>query len=179
MHIVRGNKLSLRNLARKGPRKVWDEGYRNLRVPTAIFDDVKRYLQLRKQQYLAQREGIEFDKSVAGIEMDEYSSALGKNVQNQLPSVLKQVIQEEFERFSQSVFINSRPDIPARKRTAKDRVREFLIQSSGEEFSTIQIGHLLDIPGPTARQVTRELSYEDEKITQFSGRPNRYRYDED
>ncbi len=165
--------MSFKNLARKGPKKVWEDGYRNLRVPVAIFDDVKRYLQKTKHGYLATQEGILTDEEVEFIPDDQILS-MGTEMQG----ILQKIIREEFLKFQDKAgYTGSR--LPQRKKTSKERVKELLMRYEGEMLTTTQIGEILELPAPTCRQSTREIAEEDDTIEQFPGRPNRYRYNPD
>ncbi|MHA2098914.1 MAG: hypothetical protein ACW99A_09515 [Candidatus Kariarchaeaceae archaeon] len=159
------------SLTRKGPQKVWDDGYRNLRVPVAIFHDVKRYMEQRKYEYLTQREGGSSD-----IELDDEAMSMSSEVQTQIPMMLKQIIQEEFTKLQEGSGIYTPGAIPSMKKTSKERIKELLIQHRGSELSTTQISEILRMPGPTTRQSARELSKEDPNIVQYLGRPSRFKY---
>ncbi|MHA2089294.1 MAG: hypothetical protein ACW98K_00420 [Candidatus Kariarchaeaceae archaeon] len=170
--------MSYKNLARKGPRRVWEDGYRNLRVPSAIFDDVKQFLEYKKQEYLASLEGIVLDRSHQEFTPDDATLSMSSEVQTRIPSMLQQIIREEFAKFQESTaYVNLASQLPQRKKTAKERVKELLVKNQGSLMTTIQIGEMLDLPAPTCRQATRELADEDETISQIAGRPNKFRYD--
>ena len=94
--------MSYKNLARKGPRRVWEDGYRNLRVPAAIFDDVKQFLEYKKQEYLASLEGIVLDLNSHEFTPDDATLSMSSEVQARIPSMLQQVIREEFAKFQEA-----------------------------------------------------------------------------
>ncbi|MFV2014211.1 MAG: hypothetical protein ACC656_02185 [Candidatus Heimdallarchaeota archaeon] len=160
----------VQSLTRKGPQKVWDD-YRNLRVPIEIFHDVKRYMEQRKYEYLTQKEG-----GTPSLELDENVLSMGPEVQSQIPSMLKQIIQEEFSKLQEGGGVYSIGAIPGRKKTSKERIKELLVQHKGSELSTTQISEILKMPGPTCRQAARELAKEDSSIVQYLGRPSRFKY---
>ena len=159
------------NLTRKGPQKVWDEGYRNLRVPVAIFNDVKQYMERRKYEYLTQKEGGSTD-----FELDESAMSMSSEVQNQIPLMLKKIIQDEFSKMQEGGGIYAPGAIPSMKKSSKERIKELLVQHKGSELSTTQISEILNMPGPTTRQSARELAKEDKAIVQYLGRPSRFKF---
>lgn len=159
------------SLTRKGPQKVWDDGYRNLRVPVAIFYDVKRFMETRKFEYLTQKEG-----GTTKYELDEEAMSMSPEVQTQIPLMLKQIIQDEFSKMQEGSGVYVSGGIPKQKRTSKERIKEVLMNNPGTELSTTQISEMLKMPGPTARQAARELAKDDTTITQYLGRPSRFKY---
>lgn len=159
------------SLTRKGPQKVWDEGYRNLRVPVAIFYDVKSFMERRKYEYLTEKDG-----GTSELELDETAMSMGPEVQSQIPSMLKQIIQEEFSKMQESSGVYTIGAIPGRKKTSKERIKDLLVQHKGSQLSTTQISEILKMPGPTCRQAARELAQEDSSIIQYLGRPSRFKY---
>jgi hypothetical protein len=161
-----------RNLARKGPRQVWS-GYRNLRVPIEVFEEVKHYLERKKQEHLLGQEGLSTDHLDEDFLKDDGTLSMGSEVQ----FMIQQVIREELDKFKESGgTLIGRSRFPERKKTSKERIKELLVQHNGEVLTTIQIAEVLDLPAPTCRQSTRELAEEDETILQYPGRPNKYRY---
>ena len=158
------------NPARKGPKKVWDRGYRNLRVPIAIFNDVKRYMERRKYEYLTSGDnetGENYD--------DERFDSMGEGVQTQIPSVLRQIIQDEFAKFQNQQGVYT-PGIADDKRSSKEKVLDLLVENPGDKLPTTNIAKVLGMPESTARQAARELAKENPNIKQQSGRPSKYWY---
>lgn len=159
------------SLTRKGPQKVWDDGYRNLRVPVAIFYDVKQFMERRKYEFLTEKDG-----GSSSIALDENAMSMSSEVQTQIPMMLKQIIQDEFSKLQEGSGVYISGGIPKQKRTSKERIKEVLMNNPGTELSTTQISEMLKMPGPTTRQAARELAKDDTTIIQYLGRPSRFKY---
>lgn len=152
------------NPARKGPVKVWS-GYRNLRVPLELFDDVRTYLEKRKIEYLGGTiERTEIDSIPNNQEIEELNKRI-KDLENKLNLLLASEIPKEKKVF---------PNEP--KLTSKERILYFLKEHPGERYSTVQLARMLGLPDATCRQSARELAESDPHIHQIPGRPNKYYY---
>ncbi len=133
-----------RSPARQGPKKVWS-GYKNLRVPVEIFDEIKDFLEKRKVSFL---EGETQDVNKPDIE-------------NRLANIERKL----------DVLIQAST---GEKLTARERVRQFLVSNPLIDYSTVEISEILGMARGTTRQVCRELYLEDKNIHLLEGRPNRY-----
>ncbi|MDH5402631.1 MAG: hypothetical protein OEY49_09080 [Candidatus Heimdallarchaeota archaeon] len=168
-----------KNPARKGPNRVWN-AYRNLRVPEELFDEVKKYMEQRKYEYLQNREGL--DETFPGSleTSNEFLSSMSPEVQSLTTTMLKRIIREEFENFKDSSINSSGTksfeDLTPRKLTSKERVMEVLENHPNQELTTLQIEELLGIPGPTCRQAAREIADENSNVIKLPGRPNRFKF---
>ncbi len=152
-----------RNPARKGPVKVWS-GYRNLRVPIELFDDVKKYMEKRKLEYFGEKSTID-DFSIdepLSITID----TLTKKVED-----LEKKLSMLTEKSSEKIKKQRQP-----KMTSKERILQFLQTHPGERFSTVEIARELDIPDATCRQSARELAASHPNVYQISGKPNKFYY---
>ncbi len=160
--------MSIQNPARKGPKRVW-KGYRNLRVPLELFEDVKRYLEEIKMAYLGEDEErvMEFRKRVSTTLSPE-----DKELLNQIPALRQEINRLKEELQTPNVLSN--PLSNYSRLTSKEKIKQFLFEHSNQRFTTIEIAQQLSMPDATCRQASRELSQEDNTIVQISGRPNRY-----
>ncbi len=154
------------NPARKGPVKVWS-GYRNLRVPLELFDDVRKYLEQKKIEYLG------------GETITQEASTDNKNSEIE---ELKDRIQKLETLVTK---LMSPTTAPAKngsggspKLTSKERLFLFLREHAGERYSTVQLARILGLPDATCRQSARELAESNPTIHQIPGRPNKYYYSE-
>ncbi|RMG35569.1 MAG: hypothetical protein D6732_09200 [Methanobacteriota archaeon] len=151
------------NPARKGPVKVWS-GYRNLRVPLELFDDVRKYLEQRKIEYLGGTVGALITSSEEENRIEE----LTKRVQK-LEALVNKLM-------SSNISSEEIKQPKTQKLTSKERLFSFLKEHAGERYSTVQLARILELPDATCRQSARELAETDPNIHQIPGRPNKYYY---
>lgn len=144
-----------------------------MRVPIEIFDDVKKFMERRKQTYLAESQGIELSEDQLPY-TGEFS--LGSS-DHKIEELIRETIRAEISTIKGEIGAADRVEIPPPDLNTKDRVLQLLEQKPGVEMTTTAIADLLDLPGSTARQATRELAEEMDTISKISGRPNKFRYD--
>ncbi len=159
--------MAITTKSRKGPRKVW-MGYRNLRVPIEIFNDVRNFMEMRKEEFLKDKDGYvetedntlsPFEKRIIKIIKDTISNELGtKTIPLQI---------EKSKKSSNS---------EVRKGTSKDQILQLLKERKGTELSTTEINKLLNLPEATGRQAARELADENPNVIKIAGRPNKFIY---
>ncbi|MCY3410485.1 MAG: hypothetical protein INQ03_02505 [Candidatus Heimdallarchaeota archaeon] len=152
------------SLTRKGPERVW-KGYRNLRVPEEIFEDVKTFMVKRK---------IEYRASIEGIEVDALSqTTLSKELESKAREMLEQMLKERgIGGSGQTV-----QPVGSKVKNTRERVADFLEEHAGEMYTTTQIANILDIPGSSLREAARTLAKEEpEHYILIAGRPNKISY---
>ena len=150
------------NLARRGPKQVWD-GYKTMRVPTEIFDDVRKYMERRKQIFLAEQEGIQISED----ELPHSSMySLPNGSSSDMTELIRQTIREEMKNAGS--LGDDRIKIPPPTLTSQERVKQLLIQKPGE---------MLGLPNSTAREATRTIAEDMPEIKKIPGRPNKFIYE--
>jgi hypothetical protein len=158
------------NPARRGPQKVWS-GYRNLRVPNELFEDVRNYLNQRKNEYFKDTEGY----------VQSMSSSLNDDQ-------IRNIIREELQGMgghrrvqptkSGSSTSQGRISPPSSSGlTSKDLIKNLLKQTPGQQWNNKQLEIELNLPAATCRQSSRELAVEDPTINIINGRPNKFYYE--
>ncbi|MHA2501747.1 MAG: hypothetical protein ACXAE3_02570 [Candidatus Kariarchaeaceae archaeon] len=160
------------NLARKGPRRVWT-GYKTMRVPDEIFDDVRKYMERRKQMYLAEQEGL--DPTDVELPHSPAYSLPGGTSKEEMSELIKEAIRQELQGGGR-VGPNT-VEIPPPTLTSQERVKQLLMNHPNQTFTTLQIGEMLDLPNSTAREATRTIASEVAEIRKISGRPNKFIYE--
>jgi len=165
--------ITMTNLARKGPRRVW-EGYKTMRVPEEIFEDVKKYMERRKQLFLADVEGLELtEKDIP--HSPAYSLPSGTS-REEMSELIKEAIRAELHTGG-SVGGSNIVEIPPPTLTSQERVKHLLLNHPNRTFTTLQIGEMLDLPNSTAREATRTIANEVNEVKKIPGRPNKFIYE--
>lgn len=62
------------------------------------------------------------------------------------------------------------------KLPAKEKIRRFLMENPGSDWTSNQLAQYVDVAEGTARRACQELAEDDRDIHKFEGRPNRYYY---
>lgn len=156
------------NPARRGPQKVWS-GYRNLRVPIELFEDVRNYLNQRKIEYFQDTEGY----------VSSMSSSLDDN---QIRNIIREELQgmggqRRGHPYAGASSVGEKISPPnSSGLTSKELIKNLLKQNPGQEWNNKQLEEQLNLPAATCRQSSRELAVEDPTINIISGRPNKFYY---
>ncbi len=153
------------NPARRGPQKVWS-GYRNLRVPIELFEDVKNYLNQRKNEYFQDTEGY-----VSSMSSSLDDSQIRNIIREELQGMSGQRKSQPFNAPSGKISPPSSSGL-----TSKELIKNLLKQNPGQEWNNKQLEEQLSLPAATCRQSSRELAVEDPKIFIINGRPNKFYY---
>jgi len=147
-----------------------------MRVPKEIFDDVKKFMERRKQQYLAEQEGIQLDETELP-HSTAYSLPEG-TTREEMSAIIRNAIREEL-RGTEGISAETSSGIPPRTLTSQERVKQLLMSKPGEMLTTLEIGQILDMPNSTAREATRNIADEVKNVRKISGRPNKFIYEPD
>ncbi len=155
------------NPARRGPQKVWS-GYRNLRVPIELFEDVKKYLNQRKNEYFQDTEGY----------VPSMSSSLDDN---QIRNIIREELQgmsdqRKGQPYGASSATGKISPPSTSGLTSKELIKNLLKQNPGQEWNNKQLEEQLKLPAATCRQSSRELAVDDPTIVIINGRPNKFYY---
>lgn len=169
------------NPARRGPKKVW-KGYKNLRVPIELFDDVKAYLEERKAEYFAQIDGIEIPSKKPALDMDTMEQMMRQVVENVLAEHNPKPVsspESVVSRLQRNLTPKTEPPADLAdpsKMNSRDRLLHTLKKNKGKQMTTTELAKLHGMAGPTARQAARELADEHDQVILIPGRPNKIQY---
>lgn len=157
------------SLTRKGPRRVW-KGYRNMRVPIEVFDDVRSFMEKRKIEFRAKQEGLEVDALS--------QTTLHKELEAKAREIIEKIFKEK---------MGSSPNMPTvkpvyqstptpRTKTSREQVEEYLKSNPNQEFTNTELSQILSIPSPTLREQTRKMAKADTRFNLTDGRPNKIKF---
>ena len=157
------------NPARRGPQKVWS-GYRNLRVPNELFEDVRNYLNQRKNEYFRDTEGYVSSMS-SSLDDDKIRGIIREELQGMGGRLRSQTAYADVSAAQGKI------SPPSSGLTSKELIKNLLKQNPGQQWNNKQLEEQLNLPAATCRQSSRELAVEDPTINIINGRPNKFYYE--
>ena len=159
----------LSSLTRKGPRRVW-KGYRNMRIPLEIFEDVRSFMEKRKIEFRAKQEGLEVDAMS--------QTTFHKEMKEKAREIIEEMLKER--NISAPNMPTVRPVVQStpvhRDMNSREKVVQYLKEHPNQVFRNTELSQILSIPSPTLREATRTISRNDGRFKLIEGRPNKIQY---